>query len=243
MMKTLILGLLLVGLTANASTAADAVRERNPELAQHVASLQPMKNRAGKYYFPDAQLVSPDAQVLVTERLLGGDDEPAVQVALAYALDGKHRLPWTVISTQSADVRAALLSGYKKHGAIDAVEALSGGLADASDAVQFEAVRLLGRRPDLKNARLVEGLKQALRSDVVDVRWAAVRALAWRDDAGAFEAIQPLLVDKDAKVRGAAIRSLGILDKARALDLSGVDELRNDPNPHVKRAFRSLARD
>ena len=157
MMKTLILGLLLVGLTANASTAADAVRERNPELAQHVASLQPMKNRAGKYYFPDAQLVSPDAQVLVTERLLGGDDEPAVQVALAYALDGKHRLPWTVISTQSADVRAALLSGYKKHGAIDAVEAaLSGGLADASDAVQFEAVRLLGRRPDLKNARLVE---------------------------------------------------------------------------------------
>ena len=93
MMKTLILGLLLVGLTANASTAADAVREQNPELAQHVASLQPMKNRAGKYYFPDAQLVSPDAQVLVTERLLGGDDEPAVQVALAYALDGKHRLP------------------------------------------------------------------------------------------------------------------------------------------------------
>ncbi len=243
MMKTMILGLLLIGLTANASTAADAVRERNPELAQHVASLQPMKNRAGKYYFPDARLVSPDAQVLVTERLLNGDDAPAVQVALAYALDGNHRLPWDVISTQPASVRAALLSGYKKHGDADAVDALSGGLADASNAVRFEAVRLLGRRPDLKSARLVDGLKQALASDVVDIRWAAVRALAWRDDAGAFQAIQPLLADKDAKVRGAAVRSLGILDKARALGLSDVDRLRNDPNPHVKRAFRSLARD
>ena len=74
-------------------------------------------------------------------------------------------------------------------------------------------------------------------------RASSLRALAWRDDAGAFEAIQPLLADKDAKVRGAAVRALGILDKARALGLSGVDALRNDPNPHVKRAFRSLARD
>ena len=242
-MKAMIFGLLLVGFTANASTSAESVRERNPELAAHVDSLKPMKNRAGKYYFPDARLVGADAQVLLVDRLLDGGDEPAVQVALAYALDGNHRLPWSVISTQPAAVRTALLSGYKKHGKADAVEALAGGLADASDAVRFEAVRLLGRRPDLKHAHLVDGLKQALASDVVDIRWAAVRALAWRDDAGAFKAIEPLLEDKDAKVRGAAVRSLGILDKARALGLSEVDALRNDPNPHVKRAFRSLARD
>lgn len=242
-MKTIVIGLFLAGLTAHASPAADEVRERNPELAERIAELQPMKNRAGKYYFPGARLTEPDAQVLLTERLLSGRDGEAVQVALAYALDGDHRLPWSAIQAQSAEVRAALLSGYKKHGQADAIEALAGGLQDASTSVQFEAVRLLGRRPDLKDPRLVEGLKSSLGSDVTDIRWAAVRALSWRGESGAYELITPSLSDADAKVRGAAVRALGILDKDRTKRLPEVVALENDPNPHVKRAFRSLRRD
>ena len=242
-MNTLLLGLLLTSFAADASPSAADVRASHPALADKIDDLQPKKNRAGKYYFPGHHLTAPEAQVLLVDRLLSGRDAVAVQVALAYALDGDHRLPWSTIKRQPADVRAALLAGYKRHGKADAVEALSGGLEDDSEAVRFEAARLLGHRPDLKSERLVKGLKRGLSAETIDLRWASVRALSWRGDPGSFDAIKPLLADPDAKVRGAAVRALGVLDKARAKALPEVAALANDPNRHVQRAFRSLRRD
>ncbi len=240
-MMMAVLGLILSGVASAAS--AEEVAAARPELAAHIRSLQPIKNRAGKYFFPGDALVEPEAQVLIADRLLEGRDDLAVRVALAYALTGDNRLPWRVIQAQEAPVRAALLAGYKRKGTADAVEALAGGLSDEAQEVRFEALRLLGRRPELTSPALTAGLMASLKDPSADLRSAAVRALSWRKASGSFDAIVPSLRDADAKVRGAAVRALGILDTQRAHGLEALMALRDDPNPHVQRAFRSLRAD
>jgi HEAT repeat protein len=221
-------------------TGSDAVRKAHPEIAARVDGMVPIENRAGMLFFPGRDLVDPSAQILIQDRLLEGADTEAVRVALAYALDGAHRLPWAVISAQPAAVRRALLSGYKKAGHADAQAVFAGALADASVQVRMEAARLIGYRSDLVSPVLSAGLHRALADASPEVRSFSVRAMSWRAEDGGFDAIRPLLNDPSAGVRGAAVRALGKLDLDRAVSLEALQALASDNYPKVSRAVRRV---
>jgi HEAT repeat protein len=247
MMKRLILIALLFSgpslageFQSTLDAGSDAVRKAHPEIAAHVDGMIPIENRAGMLFFPGRHLVDPSAQLLIQDRLLKDTDTAAVRVALAYALNGAHRLPWSVIVDQPAPVRRALLSGYKKAGHTDAQTVFAGALADPSVQVRMEAARLIGYRADLVSPALSAGLNRGLADASPEVRSFSVRAISWRTEDGGFDAIRPLLNDASASVREAAVRALGKLDPDRAASLEAVRALASDNDPGVGRAVRRV---
>jgi len=216
------------------------IRQASPDVADRVDGMAPIKNRAGKFFFPGPDLVDVRAQVLIQNRLLFGDDEPTVRAALAMALDGEHRLPWSVVEAMSVGVRAAAINGYKQHGGQDAIEAFEGALVDASDRVRSEAMRLLGYRLDLRSEAIDEALRMGLIDTNATARRFTVRSIAWRGENWGFDAIVPLLSDGDPGVRGAAVRALTQLDRQRAKGMIAIERLSTDNDPRVKRPLRSL---
>ena len=230
------------GLATDVDLAAEQVRQQHPEIALRVDQMEPIRNRAGAYFFPGADLVDERAQVLIQHRLIFGGEEISIRVALAHALDGEHRLPWPVIQTLPADLRAALLNGYKKRGEEDAREAFEGALVDSSVLVRAEAMRLLGYRPDVRSQLIDDGLRQGLRDRDAATRRLTVRSISWRTETWGFDAIIPLLEDTDPAVRGAAVRALGSLDRSRAQALPALKALQVDDDPQVARPLRGLLR-
>ncbi len=230
------------GLDAEVSSAAEHIRQHHPEIALRVDEMEPVKNRAGAYFFPGADLVDDRAQKLIQHRLLFGDEEMPVRVALAYALDGEHRLPWSLIQTLPSDLRVALLNGYKKQGEDDAREAFEGALADPSVLVRAEAMRLLGYRPEVRSQSIVNGLRQGLSDQDPTARRLSVRSISWRTENWGFDAIVPLLSDTDPAVRGAAVRALGSLDRPRAQALPALQALQVDTDPQVVRPLNGVLR-
>ena len=220
--------------------ASVQVGEQHPDIARRVEQMQPVKNRAGRLSFPGPELIDERAQVLIQNRLLFGADELPVRLALAMALDGQHRLPWSVIRGMPEALRTVLINGYKQHGEQDAIDAFEGALTDASVRVRAEAIRLLGYRSDLQSDVIERELRLGLSGQDADVRRFSVRSIAWRNETWGFEAISPLLSDGDARVRGAAVRALGNLDRKRAQAMSEIKALRADPNPYVTRPIGSL---
>ena len=218
------------------SADADAIRVAHPAVAERVDEMAPIENRAGMWFFPGRDLVEDSAQVLIADRLLDGADREAVAVALAYALDTRHRMPQTVIKTQVPAVRAALLSGYKKVGDGQGLAVFEAALVDGSIQVRMEAVRLVGYRSDLRSPALSAGLGAALSDASPQVRAFSVRSMSWRGEQASFGAICGLLDDTSGAVRGAAVRALGKLDLARAAGLPAIIALSADPDPKVKRA-------
>jgi len=216
------------------------IRQAHAELALRVDQMEPGINRAGRYAFAGAELADDRVQILMQHRLLFGQDELPVKAAIAFALNGEHRLPWAVFRTLPVDLRVALLNGYKQHGQGDAVDAFEGGLVDSSALVRSESMRLIGYRPDLRSDAIENGLKGGLTDDDSLVRRFAVRAVAWRGEEWGFESIKPLLSDAAPEVRGAAVRALGQLDKQRARALPEVVALKNDDSPHVARPIKTL---
>jgi hypothetical protein len=220
--------------TVQATADADRVRVTHPDLAAAIDSLQPIRNRAGKYFFPGKELVSEPAQALLLDRLIRGDDDSEVQVALAYGLVGP--LPWAFIAERPAPVRVALLEAHKK---ADDASALLAGMNDQSNEVVAEAVRLLGYSPDT-NAQARSLLERALSNESGEVRRLAARSIGWRGHTESFEKVQALLDDTRPGVREAAVRSLGKLDAERAAALPGLVNLANDAHPGTARAVRSV---
>jgi HEAT repeat protein len=220
--------------------SADDFRASHPALAERVDGMSPIVNRAGKYFFPGSDLMGHPAQVLIQDRLLDGGDPTPVVVALAYALDGEHRLEPALIAGQPAAVRAALISGYKKHGLLDAVQAFEDALVDPSMGVRLEAVRLIGYRPNLESPTLSRRLLAAIGDPQPPLRAMAARSISWRVEAGGFAAIVPLLSDGSGLVRGAAVRALGKIDPAAAAIHPGVQALKADADPQVSRAIRRV---
>jgi HEAT repeat protein len=216
------------------------IRQSHPEVARWVDEMQPRLNRAGALSFAGAELEDSRVQALIQQRLLSGGDKTTVRAALARALDGTHRIPWTIASTLPADVRVALMSRYKQHGQADAVDAFEGAMSDESILVRTEAMRLIGYREDLQSDAITDALRKALNAPSADVRRFGARAIAWRAEPWGFNAILPLLKDVDPGVRGAAVRALGQLDGEKARNLEQVQRLRNDPHPMVARPIRTL---
>lgn len=219
---------------------AKRIRADHPEIAARVDEMSPLKNRAGMLAFPGGDLVDPRAQILIQDRLLDGADTPLVSAALAYALDDAHRIPWSVASQQRPEVRAALISGYKKAGSEDALAAFEGALRDESPVVRMEAVRLVGYRPDLVSEVLVQGLIGALTDQLADVRRFGARSVSWRQDPGGFDLVVPLLADASPEVRGAAVRALAKLDVKRAAALPEIQALSSDTDPRVIRSLKRV---
>ncbi len=241
-MNTMTLLTLFVSLSASASDGAVSISDRaaelrrtQPEVAAEIDSLQPIRNRAGGYFFPGDRLTESDAQALLLDRLIHGDDESDVRTAVAYAL--VEPLPWSVIRHQSAPVRVALLEAHKK--SADPAALLS-AVADEAPEVVSEAVRLLGYTDRTSSKRVRESLERSLVHDSGEIRRLAARSIGWRGDVESFEKVQPLLTDPRPGVREAAVRALGRLDKSRAAGLEALQVLASDNHPGTKRAVRSV---
>jgi HEAT repeat protein len=220
--------------TENGLTAA----QNQPELADWIQTMNPVRNRAGFVYFPTKNLVQPEAQALVLERLLRAEDDSTVRAALAYALDGSLLIPWEKIAAESdAKVRVAMIHLTKIHKGPDSSALLVNALQDSSTEVRAEAARLAGYLP--LNPKLATALKAHLSDSAPDVRALSARTLGWKGDPETFEAIRPLLKDPEAAVRNRALQALANIDPVKTKALPELAKLQNDSHaPLAKRAQR-----
>jgi HEAT repeat protein len=215
---------------------ASSVRASHPELARQVDAMKPVLNRAGRMFFPGQQWAEPTAQLLIQDRLLTAKDDASFRVALAYALNEDHRLPWSEIEVQEEAVRVALIGNYKKDGS--AVLRLA--LTDESSLVRGEAARLCGYQQD--SAGLGGALLPLLADDSAGIRRSAVRSLGWLDVKDAYPAIRALLVDADAQVRKASLRALDTIDPVQTRGLPELEQLKKDVDSAVARKATALQR-
>jgi HEAT repeat protein len=175
---------------------------------------------------------------LIQDRLLDAMDTPDVRVALAYALDEEHRLPWSVLSEQTAAVRVALLHGYKKVEAADSAVVLSRAMQDEAAEVRAEAVRLAGYRADI--GVLTRGLLGGLEDVDLSVRMLSARTLGWHEVQEAFAPVSVLLADPSAEVRVAAVRALGKIDPIQAKSMIEIQRFAEGEHPGLKRAAKRV---
>lgn len=220
--------------------ASTKIRQEHAEIAERVDQMEPVRNRAGNFAFPGADLADTRAQTLIQHRVIFGQDDLNVRVALAFALDGQHRLPWSVVDDLPAELRGALINGYKQDGGLDAVDAFEGALTDVDSSVRAEAMRLIGYRVDTTSTAITDALQAGLTDSSADIRRFAARSIAWRSETWGFDAVTPLLSDTDPGVRGAAVRALAQLDKQRAQSMPAVQALKTDDHPKVRRPIKTL---
>ena len=244
-MKRCLLLFLTLSTSAFASDWADVlradaaeVRAESPAVAARIDSLQPIRNRAGNFFFPGKHLMGTAEQTLLAERLFFGDDESEIQVALAYSLATP--VAWTTIERQSEPVRVALIHGYKR---VPDESVYLAAMGDDSSAVVSETVRLLGYAGELKSERLTQVLVASLQHESGEVRRLAARSIGWRSEQDAFGPLQSLLGDERPGVREAAVRALGLLDPKQARSLPALIRLANDPHPGTRRAVKKILQD
>lgn len=221
-----------------ALSAAAHVEKTQPELAQWINTLQPIRNRAGNFYFPGEVLAQAEAQSLLMARLLAAKDSPEVRVSLAYALDSDTLIPWTRIAQEDEpSVRAAMIHLAKKNKSPESTELIRQALLDPTPAVRTEAARLAGYVQSSPGLEI--GLLASLKDSTADVRAFSARSLGWMGDSSRFEAIRPLLKDTEAHVRDRALQALAALDTPRTQGLAELVDLKKDSHPPLaKRAQR-----
>jgi HEAT repeat protein len=241
-MKHCLLLFLTLSTSAFAGDWADAlradaaeVRAASPALAARIDSLQPIRNRAGRFFFPGKGLVGAAAQTLLAERLFFGTDESEIQVALAYSLATP--VAWPTIERQSEPVRVALIQGYKR---VPDEAVYLAAMADESSAVVGETVRMLGYAGEIESPLLTQQLVASLKHDSGEVRRLAARSLGWLGEQDAFGPLQPLLRDERPGVTEAAVRALGLLDPKQARSLPALIGLAQDPHPGTRRAVKKI---
>ena len=211
-----------------------AIRSAHPDVAQRVDGMQPIRNRAGAWYFPGTDLTHPAAQALIKDRIRARQDDAAIRVALVYTLESENRFEWNEIQTEVPSVRVAMLHGYKGINTPEAGTVLVAALQDDVATVRAEAARLAGYRNDVEG--LVPPLMVGLTDPAEDVRRLAVRSLGWHQVQDAFEPVRALLEDSAPHVRVAAIRALAKIDIERARHMPTLSKLKTDENPSVQRA-------
>lgn len=224
--------------TSSATEKALAAAQNQPELADWIQTMTPVRNRAGFFYFPAKNLVQPEAQALLLERLLGAEDDSGVRVALAHALDGSLLIPWEKIAGESdTKVRVAMIHLTKIHKGPESSALLVNALQDPSTEVRAEAARLAGYVQ--LNPELATALKAHLSDAAPNVRALSARSLGWQADPEYFEVIRPLLKDPEAPVRNRALQALANIDPVKTKAMPELAKLQNDSHaPLAKRAQR-----
>ncbi len=220
-------------------TVAD-IRSAHPDVALRVDEMQPIRNRAGSWYFPGADLTNPLAQTLIKDRIRTRRDEAPIRIALVYALEPENRFAWREIETEEPSVRVAMLHGYKGLNTSQSGEILARALQDGSSSVRAEAARLVGYRNDVES--LSSSLMVVLSDPSEDVRRLAVRSLGWLQVQEAFVPVSALLKDSAPSVRVAAVRALGKIDHDQARALPAISTLKVDEDPSVQRAVKRILR-
>lgn len=229
--------------------AAALVQSADPSVAAAIQAWQPVPTRAGTLRFagtpPGGQ--ADVAAALMAQRLLTGQDPPAVQVALVRHLQAQeadggdaagYASLWQALWAAQPALRVALLGGLEHaHDADGGVSLLTAGLQDADAAVRLEAARVSGYR---REAALSAPLQRALADDDAGVRRLAARSLGWRMERGAWEALRPLLRDPQPEVRLAALRALQQIDATAARALPEAARLRQDADARVARLAHQL---
>jgi hypothetical protein len=197
--------------------------------ADECASLQPVRSRAGLPVFTgDAARACAPALLdrLATER------DPAIRVALLDALarwgDG-----WgpTVVALfpgeKDAGVRRMMAEVLADAEPADAAAGLRLAVRDPDAEVRAAAFRALAKRDDADGALILTGFADA----DATVRATAARAAGIREVG--WDALVPLLADRDAEVRRNAVRALERIDRVRVATLPEVAALAHDPDPKV----------
>ena len=246
MLKQVLLTLSLSGsafaadFTSAATNQATQVESAQPELAEWVYSMKPIRNRAGHLWFPGRMLAEPDAQKLIWKRLVEAQDDDPTRIALAYSLDGSILPDWNYIRSQEdPKLRSALIHLTKKHASPDASVLLKHALSDSSDIVREEAARLAGYLPDATSLEplLIDRLKDKTPS----VRALTARSLSWLNSTQAYPHIRSLLQDQDAQVRTRALQALISLDSVQTKALPELEVLKRDSHsPLARKAARLL---
>ena len=142
--------------------SADSVRSSHPDLAAHIESMPPIRNRAGMWFFPGSELATPQAQALLLERFVKKTDSDAVRQALVHRIDQEtHPFSWEQIQSESSpQLRASMLHWTKRSSSQGAVDTLMQALDDPAPHVRSEAARLAGYKA--LNTSLTDALVKAL---------------------------------------------------------------------------------
>ena len=214
------------------------IRAEHPEIGIRVDTMQPIRNRAGAWFFPGADLTHPFAQILIKERIRARQDEASIRVALVYALEPEHRFGWHEIASEDPAVRAAMLHGYKGLDTQESGAVLRHALQDESALVRAEAARLVGYRKEV--GILSSSLLVGLTDPSEDVRRLAVRSLGWLEVKEAFLPVSGLLDDASPDVRVAVVRALAKIDIQRARALPAINALQVDQHARVQRAVKRV---
>jgi hypothetical protein len=248
MLIKITIGSLFLGFTANASDfserileASESAQQGQSELAQQINERQPMRNRAGRFYFPGKDLSHPDAQALLMVRLLNAKDSTEIRVSLAYALDSTVLIPWSHIAEEpEAIVRAAMLHLTKHNKSPESAKIVKQALNDSAPEVRIQAARLAGyvqATPHLNHALIT-----SLKDSSGDVRAFSARSLGWQGNTASFEAIRVLLRDPEAHVRDRALQALAVLDTPRTQALPELIGLQKDSHSPLARRAKQLSK-
>ncbi|MFQ5520663.1 MAG: HEAT repeat domain-containing protein [Candidatus Methylomirabilia bacterium] len=165
----------------------------------------------------------------------------------------------TLVNDQSEEVRRAAAEGLERLGSLEAIGQIKETLERAEKGQQLRAVYALGT---LRDAQAMAAVVAALKSPEVDIRAAAIRAMAsWDEraidpllealkdpsldvrilaldslerfrDQRLVEVMLSLLEGQEDELRRRAIEVLGRLGSIRAKDL--LLKLLQDPNPSIR---------
>ncbi|MBW2455594.1 MAG: HEAT repeat domain-containing protein [Deltaproteobacteria bacterium] len=207
----------------------------------------PHRTRGGQLRLADEGLHDNPAAAGELLRRLDRETSPEMRIALVEALprtggDWLDAIVTRLAKEGEPAVRKAMVAILPRAEPAAAVAGILLGLGDADDQVRTEAALVAGSIPADVAAR--RGLVEPLRKNLADgngyVRAAAARSLGILGDAGAFDALVPLLGDPASTVRLQTVRALGRIDSARAAQLPTVRSLRADADPKVARAAAAL---
>lgn len=227
--------------TPELSEALVVVRSLHPDLVATAASEMPRRDRAGQLRFGAVALAEPEAAPVLLDRLLRGDENPEVRVALAQILarpghDAWHHVEMSVLATDADPrVRAALVHGLRHVDAEAAEAGLTAALSDADPTVRAEAVRVIGARAD--GGRWAASIEIALADAEAQVVAAAIRAAGWLRLVQVSGTLRDRLSHDDGAVRYEAIKAMRRLGALLPADLAS---LKADPDPRVARLARQL---
>lgn len=250
-MGALSIWLIVGGLAQAADWRADldarvsAAWREHPVEATAATRAEPIHTRTGQPRFVGEEVWNPAATPILLERLIEGQEEPAVRIALVEAVvrsggDWSESVVGLLQVEPDAAVRRMLAEVLREAEAGPAAEGLGRAFRDPESAVREAAMRAIAGRAD--GARFEALVQAGLFDRDAGVRQHAARAAGWLHLGQSWGAIEALLSDESAEVRLSALRALERLDAPRLGALPVLQTLRRDRDPRVARAASAVGR-